>query len=336
MKILIYTPAFYPNTGGLETINMIIADQLTIKGFDVVLITPQQNHFNNDESKFNYQIVRNTSRKSLWRWYKWCDVFVHSVLSLNAVWPLLFHPKKWVAIHHACNYHLWNQNRTIKSRLKTLASKFSINIAVSNAVAYNQNLLNVTIIRNAYNSDLFKTINRNPRNGFVFVGRLVTEKGIDLLLEAYQLYCKKSKAPHHLTIIGDGPEMNHLKQAANGYDVSFKGLLTGQTLVNELNKHACMIIPSVYHEAFGIVVLEGLASGCYCIGTDSDGVQEAIGDCGRLFKKGDANDLALQMYEFEQTKLNIHEYFTKVQEHLSLFTPEYVGNQYEHFFNCLK
>lgn len=53
MKILIYTPAFYPSTGGLEAINMIIADQLTIKGFDVVLITPEQNHLGDDKKNLN-------------------------------------------------------------------------------------------------------------------------------------------------------------------------------------------------------------------------------------------------------------------------------------------
>lgn len=336
MKILIYTPAFYPSTGGLEAINMIIADQLTIKGFDVVLITPEQNHLGDDKKKFKYQIVRDVGRSSLWKWYKWCDVFVHSVLSLNGIWPLLFYPKKWVVIHHTCNYYIWDQNKTIISRLKMFASKLAVNIAVSNAVASYLDLPNVTVIKNAYNRELFTTINHCQRKGFVFVGRLVTEKGVSLLLNAYRSYCRRSESPYCLTIIGDGPEVDKLKQMANEYDVCFKGLLTGQLLVNELNKHACMIVPSVYNEAFGIVALEGLACGCFCIGTDGDGVQEAIGECGVLFKKGDADDLALKMYEFEQATFNTQEYTAKVQKHLSHFTPEYVGTQYEHFFYCLK
>lgn len=45
------------------------------------------------------------------------------------------------------------------------------------------------------------------------------------------------------------------------------------------------MIPSVWGEAFGIVALEGMASGCIEICSDSDGLQEAIGNNGFLFKR---------------------------------------------------
>lgn len=128
MRLLIYTPAFYPNTGGLETINMIICEQLSQNGFDVTLITPQYNP-RNDDSRFDYKVIRDTSYKSLWHWYKWCDVYVHSVLSLNGIWPLLIWPKTWVAIHHTCYFHVWDGKPTFISRLKKFASKFAKNIA---------------------------------------------------------------------------------------------------------------------------------------------------------------------------------------------------------------
>ena len=91
-----------------------------------------------------------------------------------------------------------------------------------------------------------------------------------------------------------------------------------------------MIVPSLYKEAFGIVALEGLASGCQVIGSDGDGISAAIGDCGLLFKKGDAKDLALKMLEMDAGAP-----FDKarVAEHLEKFTPEYMIQKY---VNCFK
>lgn len=332
MRLLIYTPAFYPNTGGLETINMIICEQLHKNGFDVTLITPQSNK-NEDDKKFPYRVIRDISCKSLWHWYKWCDVYVHSVLSLNGIWPLFVWPKKWVAIHHTCYFHAWDGKPTIISRIKYFTSKFAKNIAVSKAVADKLGLHNATIIHNAYNSQLFKITNTGKRAGFVFVGRLVTEKGVDLLLEAYKLYSVRSSNPWGLTIIGDGPEMKKLQNMALDYKIQFIGKKYGEELVEELNNHACMIVPSVYNEAFGIVALEGLACGCRCIVSNGDGLQEAVGNCGILFKKGDVNDLAEKLFREENTNSTDYGLISK---HINLFTPEQIGNKYVEYFNSLK
>lgn len=332
MRILIYTPAFYPNTGGLETINMIICEQLSQNEFDVTLITPQCNP-QNDDDKFSYRVIRDTSYKSLWHWYKWCDVFVHSVLSLNGIWPLLIWPKTWVAIHHTCYFHVWDGKPTFISRLKKFASKFAKNIAVSQAVSHELGLHNATIIHNAYNSSLFTNINKANRKNFIYVGRLVSEKGVDLLIEAYKIYAANSHNHWGLTIIGDGPEKNNLQNQASNFNVHFLGKKCGEELVKELNNHACMIVPSIYHEAFGIVALEGLACGCQCIVSDGDGLQEAVGDCGILFKKGDTKDMAKKMLLAENSDaIN----YKSIIKHLAHFTSLEIGRQYVNYFKSLK
>lgn len=332
MRLLIYTPAFYPNTGGLETINMIICEQLSQNGFDVTLITPQYNP-RNDDSKFDYKVVRDTSYKSLWHWYKWCDVYVHSVLSLNGIWPLLIWPKTWVAIHHTCYFHVWDGKPTFISRLKKFASKFAKNIAVSHTVAHDLGLHNATVIHNAYNSSLFTNTNTTNRKDFIYVGRLVSEKGINLLIEAYKIYVANSHNHWGLTIIGDGPEKSKLQNQASNFNIHFLGKKCGEELVKELNNHACMIVPSIYHEAFGIVALEGLACGCQCIVSDGDGLQEAVGDCGILFKKGDIKNMANKMLLAENNDTINHKSITK---HLELFTPLEIGRQYVNYFKSLK
>lgn len=332
MKLLIYTPAFYPHTGGLETINMIICEQLSQNDFDVTLITPQCNP-QNDDGKFPYRVIRDTSYKNLWHWYKWCDVYVHSVLSLNGIWPLLIWPKTWVAIHHTCYFHVWDGKPTFISRLKKFASRFAKNIAVSHAVAHALGLHNATVIHNAFNSQLFTNTNTAKRKDFIYVGRLVSEKGVNLLIEAYKIYAANSRNHWGLTIIGDGPEKSQLQNQVSNFNIHFLGEKYGEELVKELNNHACMIVPSVYNEAFGIVALEGLACGCRCIVSDGDGLQEAVGDCGILFKKGDAKDMAKKMLLAENSDaIN----YKSIIKHLAHFTSLEIGRQYVNYFKSLK
>lgn len=60
-----------------------------------------------------------------------------------------------------------------------------------------------------------------------------------------------------------------------------------------LNCHKILAVTSThpYYEAFGIVVLEGLACGCVVVGADGDGIEEALHGCGLLYKNGSSCDL---------------------------------------------
>lgn len=60
-----------------------------------------------------------------------------------------------------------------------------------------------------------------------------------------------------------------------------------------LNEHKILAVTSThpYYEAFGIVVLEGLACGCVVVGADGDGIEEALHGCGLLYKNGSSCDL---------------------------------------------
>ena len=88
-------------------------------------------------------------------------------------------------------------------------------------------------------------------------------------------------------------------------------------------------MPSVYKEAFGIVALEGLATGCQVIGSDGDGISEAIGKCGLLFKKEDIDSLTKRMLEMDSTPSLNQE---KVNEHLKMFTPDSMVQKYVDYF----
>src|SRR5690606_36216333 len=124
--------------------------------------------------------------------------------------------------------------------------------------------------------DLFKIYPDEPRTfDFVFVGRLVSQKGCEMLIDA----CAQLTVPFTLNIIGNGVEAEKLmeKVLTLGLEkqIRFLGRMDGEPLAKMLNRHKVMIVPSMDVEGFGIVVLEGLACGCKLIVSNAGGLTEA-------------------------------------------------------------
>jgi glycosyltransferase involved in cell wall biosynthesis len=128
----------------------------------------------------------------------------------------------------------------------------------------------------------------------LFVGRLVPDKGVDLLLEAIALLNARGPRPG-VTIVGDGPERDRLERhcAAAGLSaqVAFLGSRAGAELRDLMNVHRVLAVPSRV-EPFGIVALEGLACGCALVTSDAGGLPEAAGGCAIRFPSGSALGLA--------------------------------------------
>ena len=103
--------------------------------------------------------------------------------------------------------------------------------------------------------------------GFLFVGRIWEEKGILELL-----HTKGGRYP--LTVIGDGPRLAEL---SNLYPtVRFKGWLEPKAVSEEMRQCTAVILPSIYVEAFGLVVAEALALGVPAIVTNRAGAAAMI------------------------------------------------------------
>jgi glycosyltransferase involved in cell wall biosynthesis len=163
-------------------------------------------------------------------------------------------------------------------------------IAISEAIR-RESFTRATVIGNPYRSNLFRILPNIPRQkSIAFLGRLVSDKGADLLIQALaRVRCEYVG----LTLIGSGPEEGALRRLAGelGVNVRFAGPLTGEDLVRELNQHEILAVPSLWEEPFGNVALEGMACGCLVVGSNGGGLPDAIGPAGLLFERG--NTLAL-------------------------------------------
>lgn len=90
------------------------------------------------------------------------------------------------------------------------------------------------------------------RNVF-FIGRLDTEKGVDLLAEA----CRRAGSPLHL--IGDGPSAAHLKEAYP--EARLHGWLSRNDIAELVVDARMVVLPTRCRETFGLAAVEALTSG---------------------------------------------------------------------------
>lgn len=110
---------------------------------------------------------------------------------------------------------------------------------------------------------------------FVYVGRISTEKNIEILLEAHRLLAAEG-LDIALAVVGDGPERERLmeKYASEG-KVTFTGYLHGRELSAAYASADALAFPSM-SDTFGNVVLEAHASGIPAVVSDKGGPQEIV------------------------------------------------------------
>ena len=134
-----------------------------------------------------------------------------------------------------------------------------------------------------------------------FQGRLVTTKGVRLLLEAARILREQDRA-FHLLIIGEGPERAALEEftVKSGLSdrVQFTGQLTAHQLEATLARASMIVAPSLGGEVFGLVVAENMQRGLPVIASDLGAFTEVLGDSGVTFRTGDVPDLIRKLTLF--------------------------------------
>ena len=99
---------------------------------------------------------------------------------------------------------------------------------------------------------------------FLFVGRVVQEKNVRMLLEAFSLSDNGNAV---LLIVGDGDDRKYLEDRAKALNIDDKVIFTGIRRDTErFYREADFFVLPSYYESFGNVILEALASGTPVIG----------------------------------------------------------------------
>ena len=327
MKILLSSYVFAPSIGGIETVSALLAPEFIKAGHEVVLITLTGAP---DRVERPYPVLRRPSPRKMLELIRWCDVYFQNNISLLMAWPLLFVRRPWIVAHHTW-IRPFGERFTLRARLKTFLLRFSHNATISLAIA-DRIPTPSDIVGNPYNDHVYKLRPEIPRDlELVYLGRLVSDKGVDTLLHAL-LQLKRWQLAPRLTIIGSGEEDHSLRLLARNLgveqQVTFTGAKQPDQIARLLNAHQVLVVPSRMPEPFGIVVLEAIASGCVIIASRAGGLPDAVGKCGITYEIGDLQALTNALQVVLSKPALRAEMQQHGERHLDNFRPGVVAGKY--------
>lgn len=172
-------------------------------------------------------------------------------------------------------------------------------------------------------------VQRVPREPMVaYVGRLDEVKGVRLLMTAWDRYCGMSGSPGlRLVIAGAGTlDREVAAWASTRPSVEVAGYLPTSEVFELRARARAMLVPSVWEEPFGLVVVEAMAAGAPSIAAEHDSFTELIspGVDGVLFRPGDPAALALAVADVEAHPERYETYGNRAREtYEERFNPEH-------------
>jgi len=128
-----------------------------------------------------------------------------------------------------------------------------------------------------------------------YVGRLVEEKGVHILLRAVA----GLSGEWRLRILGSGPQKARLESLATELGIAervrFEEPIPSTQMPGYYNQLDALVLPSLtrpnWKEQFGRVLIEAMACGVPVVGSDSGEIPNVIGDAGLVFPEGDVQAL---------------------------------------------
>jgi len=129
------------------------------------------------------------------------------------------------------------------------------------------------------------------KTGALYVGRLSEEKGIQVLLDAWE------HIDYPLTVVGDGPLKDLLLKQKNP-NIHYIGFKNSSEVLELLQAAAFIVMPSTWYEGLPMVLIEAFSVGTPAIVSNIGGMKEVVQEqiSGMHFKVADSQDLSRQVH----------------------------------------
>ncbi|MCC6055771.1 MAG: glycosyltransferase family 4 protein [Desulfurococcaceae archaeon] len=239
---------------------------------------------------------------------------------------------------YTCHNGLWPEDRVhMGEKIVRLVEGYTMKIA-DTVIALNKTMekalaekakvdpRKMVIVPNGVDTEFFRPGLKNEQilskygleeqSYILFVGRVSPEKGVHILLQAFKQIVNDIPKDFKLVIAGpltstfNSAEISGYAKAVMSYTkekLSERAVFTGEIDKNSLrilySNACCFVLPSLA-EAFGMVLLEAMASGTPPVGSTAGGIPDIIidGINGLLFRKGDWRDLANKLLTLVQDR----------------------------------
>lgn len=313
-KIVMFSGYFLPHLGGVERYVDKLTEALRKLGYDIIIVTSNESNLSNFEEKEEYKIYRLPIRNIFKGRYpipfknKEFKFLIDKIKKENADYYILntrFHlttmvgaklAKKLnvpvVVIEHGSNHFTVNNKvldffGSIYEHILTNVLKKYVNNFYGVSKRCNQWLKHFSIDAkgvfynsidaSAYDNFKNKKYSRDFKNKTVisFAGRIIKEKGIIMLLDAFKELSVDYK-DSVLVVAGDGPILSQLKEQYKSDNIFFEGKLSYDEVMSLYNATDIFVHPSMFPEGLPTAILEAGLMNCAIIATDRGGTIEVI------------------------------------------------------------
>ncbi len=336
MKILITSQYYYPVIAGLNPIAQLSAREFIRRGHEVRLLTGTADTF---EGEHEFPIFRREKFRATLEHYRWCDVVFQNHVTIRYSLPLFFIHRpcvismtSWMDLKAGRSTGTWTLRSVVTNLFfAQVLRRAARNIAACPAIAA-ANRVPARIIPNPFDSQAFRNEHRPHRSrDLLFMGRLVTDKGVDDFLRALAVV-RAAGFDIGAAIAGEGGELDTLtalsRELGLAEKVRFIGPKRGKAVADLMNSHEVMVVPSKWNEPIGIVALEAIACGCVVIGSEGGGLATTIGPCGLTYPNGDYRKLAERIIEVLRLGGRLESFTRNATTHLARYVPERVCGEY--------
>ena len=330
MRICLYTDTALPKMGGQEIVVDALARQYAALGHQPVVFAPKPRKVSIRGETYPYEVVRHPrffSTHYFIAWYRWFLLQHYrrapfDVLHCHGIYPpsylaSLLRERLSVPVvvtSHGGDVYEHNvrlqKSAVVERCVQGLRSADAL-IAISRFTRDGMARLcpeaapRIVDIPNGVHVAAYAERAAPPRGSYsslepktyaIFLGRLKYRKGVDVLLQALGRIPATGRV--ELVIVGDGEERAALEVLSDQLDlterVRFLGTITGPAKSYLLQNARFGVIPSRQWEAFGLVVLEGYASGLPMLVTDMSGLADLVqpGTTGLLVPPEAPDDMA--------------------------------------------
>lgn len=240
-------------------------------------------------------------------------------------------PHRWLL--WMIQYRLWWRWRGFVDYTVTLSNR-SKQLLATHGIPIDEIIFNSTPYRQAR-----KPLGDIPIVGYV--GRIIPEKGVDILLCAFAIVLKQIPNAQ-LWIAGYGTELDNLRELARQLEIDdniqWLGYVTRAEIETLFDEVWVQVVPSLWEEVFGNITIEGMMRGTAMIGSAVGGMIDCIvdGETGYLFPAGNDSELAERIMTLCSDRDLTEKFGQQGRERcLTHFTAEHQIRQYERVYHHL-
>lgn len=169
----------------------------------------------------------------------------------------------------------------------------------------------------------------------LFIARIENSKGIDKLINIFEILHNKYPDRYEFTVGGDGPELERIKllSQTKKVPVKYTGYIKGEQKVMLLKEHHIFLFPSEHAEGIPLILAEAMKAGLYLEVSNTGGIASVITEKNGLVldKRSSAEDYAEKVLSIDE-----NEFHSKSTYNISFadneFSPSSITKQYQKIY----